>query len=91
MELLNFPRVRGTGLTVNDAVGALGTVGEIVAERRTLLDKPRLPRLTVALIELPATTLPATGFTAMVKLPTTVMDKTTECLRVPLMPVTVTR
>ena len=89
--LLNFPGVRGTGLMVKEKVGPLLTMGETVVDRRALPDKPRLPRVTVELLELPATMLMEEGFAEIVKLPTTTMLRVTECFRLPLVPVTVRR
>ena len=90
VELLDLPGVKATGFVVNEVVGPLGTAGETVAESVTVLDSPRLPRLMVVLLALPATTLREVGFTAIVKLPTTTMLMIMECLSAPLAPITVT-
>lgn len=91
VELLNFPGVIGTRLTLKDVVGPLLIVGETVAVSETLLETPRLPRITVVLPEPPAATPPDIGATLIVKSPVTVMFNTTKCFRAPLAPVTVTR
>ena len=91
VELLSFPGVRGTGLMVNEAVGALVTEGETAVESRTPVESPRLPSVIVVFVEPPAVTPPEVGLELMVKLPTTVIAKVTECLRAPVVAATVSR
>ncbi len=89
LELLDLPGVRATGLTLNETVGPLATTGDTEAESETALDSPKLLRMMVELTELPAATLPEAGLARMVKFPITVRVMLTECISVPLVPLTV--
>ncbi len=89
VELLDLPGVRATGFTLNETVGPLATTGRTEKESETVLDRPKLLRMIVELTELPATTLPEAGLASMVKFPMTVRDTLTECISVPLVPLSV--